>query len=117
MIKKNYQISIILDFSCDIVDFLFSILNFNNVEAEVRGIQRLLLMIKQYCTKSDNRATEPGVGSQSSGGQAPRSRFWFKLRNIPIIMAQLSKKSSNLDDMFNIYTKRHRCFLNSRDTF
>ena len=47
MIKKNYQISIILDFSCDIVDFLFSILHFNNVEAEARGIRRFLWMIKQ----------------------------------------------------------------------
>jgi len=32
---------------CDIVDFLFGILKFNNVEAEVRGIQRFLWMIKQ----------------------------------------------------------------------
>ncbi len=47
MLKKNYQISIILDFSCDIVDFLFRILNFNNVEAEVRDSQRFLWMIKQ----------------------------------------------------------------------
>ncbi len=47
MIEKNYQISIMLDFSCDIVDFLFSIFNFNNVAAEVRGIQRFLWMIKQ----------------------------------------------------------------------
>ena len=31
----------------DIVDFLFSIPNFNNVEAEVRGIQRFLWMLKQ----------------------------------------------------------------------
>ena len=46
MIKKNYQISIILDFSCDI-DFLFIILNFNNFMAELRGIQRFLWMIKQ----------------------------------------------------------------------
>ena len=32
---------------CDIVDFLFSIFDFNNVEAEVRGIQPFLWMIKQ----------------------------------------------------------------------
>jgi len=38
--------SIILNFSCDIVDFLFSIHNFNNVEAEVRAIQRFLWTIK-----------------------------------------------------------------------
>ena len=46
MIKKNYQISIILDFSCDI-DFLFLFLHFDYIEAEVRDIQRLLWMIKQ----------------------------------------------------------------------
>jgi len=32
---------------CDIVDFLFSIPNFNNVEAEVRGSQHFLWMLKQ----------------------------------------------------------------------
>ena len=32
---------------CDIVDFLFSIPNFNNVEVEVRGIQRFPGMLKQ----------------------------------------------------------------------
>ena len=47
MIEKNYQISIMLDFSCDIVDFLFSIFNFNNVAAAMRGIQRCRCMIKQ----------------------------------------------------------------------
>jgi len=47
MLKKNYQIAIILDFSCDSIAFLFLFLHFDYIEAEVRGIQRLLWMIKQ----------------------------------------------------------------------
>ncbi len=43
--KKNYQL--FFDFSCDAIAFLFLFLHFDYVEAEVRGIQRFLWMIKQ----------------------------------------------------------------------
>ena len=44
----------LLGILCDIVDFLFSILDFNNIEAEVRGIQHFLWIVKQLHEVGDH---------------------------------------------------------------